>query len=312
MKRRFVFNPSAGRAVSSRKLQKLKDFFAQVTGSFDYIIPQGRAGTISETRKALHEGIDQIVAVGGDGTLNAVVNGFFENGALIRPEACLAIAPVGTGSDYFRSIKGELKKSAWPDIVLKPQVKAVDVGVLRMDCGGAAGKSEPRYFINATSFGMSAEIVQEKERSFPLWLPRSMAYLVPTLKKGLCPKSVRATLRIDGNSTDVEIMAMFVSKGRYAGGGMRFAAGASLDDGFFEVTVFGKLSVMDVLMNLGSLYSGDFSKVPGVSKYKASRVDIECVKPVAVEYDGEPEGVTPADVCLLPKALNVCFPSNSL
>jgi len=92
MKRVFVVNPKAGRGISPRRLQRLETFFLRRGGSFDAVLTSSRQDVVTRTRELLRRGADQIVAVGGDGTLNAVANGFFEQGRLVRPDASLAAA----------------------------------------------------------------------------------------------------------------------------------------------------------------------------------------------------------------------------
>ena len=92
----FVINPKAGRGMDERGVAKLEAYFRRRGSSFHAILSQSRRDdVINRTRKALRQGAEQIVAVGGDGTVNAVANGFFENGELVRPDACLAIAQSG-------------------------------------------------------------------------------------------------------------------------------------------------------------------------------------------------------------------------
>ena len=100
--------------------------------------------------------MEQIVAVGGDGTVNAVANGFFEKDELVHPAACLAVAKAGSGSDYFRGLT-KTKRHDWREIVLNPSVRRVDAALMQI-----AGRPEPLYFVNMATFGMSAEVCRQK------------------------------------------------------------------------------------------------------------------------------------------------------
>ena len=112
MKRFFVINPNAGAGMSPRAIERLEHYFRHRANSFDAVVSQSRDDVIHRTRQALRQGMEQIVAVGGDGTVNAVANGFFEKDELVHPAACLAVAKAGSGSDYFRGLT-KTKRHDW-------------------------------------------------------------------------------------------------------------------------------------------------------------------------------------------------------
>ncbi len=97
-------NARAGYGLGAGALAELKEFFARTAGAFDWSVAGSRDEAIRATRESLRQGVDQVVAVGGDGTVNAVANGFFDHGQPIRPQSSLAIGNTGTGSDYFKTV----------------------------------------------------------------------------------------------------------------------------------------------------------------------------------------------------------------
>ncbi len=303
MKRIFVVNPKAGRGIGPRQMQMLEDFFRQRGEPFDAAIASSRTDTVEQTRKSLRAGADQIVAVGGDGTLNAVANGFFEDGHPVRREATLAIARMGSGSDYFRGMCQEHAHD-WRDIVLKHTARPVDVVVVHRP---GDPRQEPLYLLNMLGVGMSAEVVRRKQR-LPTWLPRSLRYFVPTLPNLFYARVARIRLEADGQAFEDDAVAVFVAKGTFAGGGMRFGGGVSLDDGQLDVTVVRPMSPWTMLVKTPKLYSGNFAGDPAIEKLKASRLRVTAEPALPAEFDGEFHDGTPLEISVLPRAIQVCFP----
>ncbi len=95
MKRKFILNPHAGRGLNAKALAGLQEYFTRRTGAFDHAVASSRDAAIRATRESLRQGTEQIVAVGGDGTVNAVANGFFEDGKPIRPQSSLVVGNMG-------------------------------------------------------------------------------------------------------------------------------------------------------------------------------------------------------------------------
>jgi diacylglycerol kinase (ATP) len=303
MKRVFVVNPKAGSGIGPRRLQRLETFFRRRGGSFDVVLTSSREDVVARTRELLRAGAGQIVAVGGDGTLNAVANGFFDHGRPVRPDASLAVARMGSGSDYFRGL-ADNGKCDWREIVLNPVVRPVDVAVVRRLGDSLA---EPRYFLNLMGFGMSADVVRRKDR-LPPWLPRSLRYLLPTLPNLFRARVARFSIVADETSLDCDAVAVFVAKGTYAGGGMRFGGGVTLDDGHLDITMVRPMSPWSMLIKTPKLYSGNFANDPAIEKLRASRLRIESDPPLPAECDGELHGSTGVEITILPRAIQVCFP----
>ena len=304
MKRIFIVNPKAGGGIGSRKLDQLERYFDRQGAAFEAVLTASREDATQKTREALRGGADQIVAVGGDGTLNAVANGFFDQGRAIRPQAALAASRVGSGSDYFRGLVAGTRRD-WRQIVIHPDVRPADVVACRaLDDSNA----EPFHFLNLMGFGMSAEVVRRKQ-DLPTWLPRSLSYLLPTLPNLFRAKAARVRIEADGASIEADAVAVFAAKGTYAGGGMRFGGGVTLDDGRLDVTLVRPMSPWRMLLKTPKLYSGNFAGDPEIEKLVTSRLRIEAEPALPAECDGELHGATGVELTVLPRAIHVCFPS---
>jgi YegS/Rv2252/BmrU family lipid kinase len=303
MKRKFLINPASGGGLPESALAAIRAFFIRRTGEFDAVVGRSRAHVHAETFKALGEGYDQIVAVGGDGMVNAVVNGFFEKGRPIRPKASLAVACLGSGCDYFRTLIRGAHVKDWREIVLSPEIRPVDLG--RIDFVGRI--DAPTYFINMASVGMSAEVAMKKER-LPRWVPNFLSYLLPTLQQIGVYRPRRTKITADDTVLETEILAAFIAKGVYAGGGMRFGGGVALDDGWFDVTVFEKMRPIEMILKMGRLYTGGWHHIKGIRKLKARRIAVESDDAIPMEFEGETGHTTDFQVSIQEKAVRVCLP----
>ena len=306
MKRKFIINPYSGKAIGTAAIAGLERFFIAKTGSFDYAVAGSRDAAARMTRESLREGIDQIVAVGGDGTVNAVANGFFENGRPVRPQSSLAVANLGTGSDYFKSFTAGTTIRDWKELVLDHEVRPVDVGRIRYS---EANRCD-QLFVNMASAGMVAEVVRRKERGSRR-LPPKLRYLMPTVGSLFSYRPKQVQVEIDGECSDGELLAISICKGVYAGGGMRFGGEVTLFDGLFDVTLFKAMKLVEMLVKLRKLYTGSFQGEQAIQKLKARKVSIRAASAMPVEFDGELGGTTDVVLSVQPKLLRICLPKSS-
>jgi diacylglycerol kinase (ATP) len=262
------------------------------------------------TREALRGGAQRIVAVGGDGTINEVANGFFEAGVAIAPDASLAIVPFGTGGDFRKTIGLSTDPHDAARTIAANHRKKIDLG--KLELVGHDGTPLVRMFINIASFGVSGHLdrmINESSKK----LPGKLGYLISGTRATLSYKNQRVQLRFDGQDRiDVTAYNVAVANGRFFGGGMKIAPDAEIDDGMFDVTVVGDLSIARLLTGFArQVYSGAHLKTKGVSVRRAKVVEAEPVDPndhVEFDVDGEHLGRLPARFELVPSALWLVVP----
>ncbi len=303
MNRVFVINRHSGHGFGQKELSEMENYFKNTLGSFEYVMPENREEAVKITRELLKRGVDRIVAVGGDGTINAIVNGFFENGKIIREDAALIVTEAGSGCDYYKSVAKNSSAQGWMELVANSTPKPVDVGVIRYSDDARSD----RYFVNVASIGMIADVVRIKEERVSR-LPKKYRYIIPTIICLFSCKPHELEIETIEKSFSVEALTVSIAKGSYAGGGMRFGLDVSLDDGMFEVTIFEKTGSVSMALKLGKLYKGDYLHVPGIRKEKTSHIAFRSKKPVQCEFDGDVYGTTDLTMTVLPKAIKVCFP----
>jgi len=282
-----------------------------LTRAFPYDVVQtaGVGDATRLAREALQKGAERVVAIGGDGTINETVNGFFVDGKPIAPEASLGIIPFGTGGDFRRTLELPQEPADAAAVIAANHRKKVDVGKLELT--GHDGKPVLRMFINIASFGVSGHLdrmINEGGKKLG-----RIGYFTTGVRATLSYKNQRVTLKFDGtDSIDVTAYNVAVANGKFFGGGMKIAPDADIDDGKFDVTVVGDLSVMQLVTGFArQVYSGAHLKTKGVSVRRARVVEAEPVNPsdkVEFDVDGEHLGRLPARFELMPQALWLVVP----
>lgn len=284
--------------------------------------------TEERTRAALEHGFETVAAVGGDGTLSAAASGFFEQceglpeGSLpraVNPSASLALLPAGTGDDFARGLSGGRREplETWVarlvghcrrDAVSAETLKRVDVLLGSVD-GGA------RRFIclNAATLGIGAEVsarVAAQGRTVRR-LPGEARFALAALPRLAAWRARRVRVTVDGRVwEECGTNLLAVVNGTYAGGGMNFSPGATLDDGLLDVLAVCDISRPALLRELSRIHTGGHLHNPHVKLTRATHVRVETLDPadsLGVEADGDVRGHTPAEFRVMPAALNVVF-----
>lgn len=287
-------NPRAAGGRALKKLESFREGTPELADGELFVLSSLEA-LGSELESLLSRGYDEWVLVGGDGSNQRILcalDRFIRSG---RTLPALALLPMGTGSDYFRTL------SQGPNGAV-PAKALLETGAHRgVDYGRVAfgDSGEAACFLNMCSIGFSAEIARRKEQ-MPPWVPSSLIYVLPTLKAAFEYEPAQVELRFQGGEWAGTVWAVFVSKGQYAGGGMRFAQEVELDDGSFEVTWVGERSALSLLGKLPELYGPGLRAQSGVFKARSSWVEIRSPRKLLLELDGEVSGETPARIDLVP------------
>lgn len=281
-----------------------REKFSSAGISFDEYVTS-RAGEATEVvRSELIEGTANIIAVGGDGTMAEVVNGYFdERGNIIDSQSALGLLPSGTGSDFRRSLRmrtdSELIKA-----LLTSETRAVDVG--RAEFHDRQGKSVTRMFINVASFGLGGDtsaLVNEWRERLPHWIGGRARFAAAAIAALRRYKNVCLSLMIDGRAMEINSNLIVVANGRFAGGGMMLAPHAELDDGLLDVILTDGVTKFDIVRELPRIQRGAHLKNPKVTEIRAREISIEASQPLAIDLDGEMVGTTPARLTVLPSAV---------
>jgi len=301
-----VVNPSSADGRTARLWPALEQALRKQPAAameFFHTREPGHAGLL--TRAALERGFTRIISTGGDGTHYEVLNGFFEDGVAIAPEASLALLPQGTGSDLARTLRLPKGLEA-VSLCCTGAARRVDAGCIRLT--RPDGSPGTVYFLNTCHIGIGGEVaalVNGNSKRFG-GLP---SFLWGTLKALARYEDKLLRMVIDGEVREQPVKDLIIAKGRYDGGGMLIAPNATMDSGVFEVCIVGPVSLPQAVCNLHRLYRGTLHQRPDIVEYlRAKRIEISCAEALHVSPDGELPGFLPATIEVLPQALQLVTP----
>lgn len=301
-----VVNPVSGNGRTKKEWPQIREAIKASLNEFDFEFTGGTKDAIAITQKALRDGYQMIVSVGGDGTHNEVVNGFFDGNRRINPEAVLAVISRGTGSDLIRTLNIPKDTRLSAALLAGKDTKKIDVGHIIYQ--SHEGRREDRYFLNIASFGISGE-VDELLSGTTKALGGFASFLWASLLSIFRHRNKAVVLEIDGSIPfEASIVLVAVANGQYFGGGMWLAPMASMEDGIFDVIVVRDLTRWELFIQFGRIYRGTHTTHPKVDCLRGKRIIAKAEERILLDIDGEPIGLLPATFEILPKSLRVKVP----
>lgn len=289
----FVVNPAAGNGRSRRVWRALADEAARRAPGSRVALTRGRGEATALARTAAAQGWPLVVAVGGDGTLNEVVNGLARAEAGAGP--ALGAIVTGRGRDACRNFGLPTDPRAALARALAGSDTRVDLGVVRWADGRA------RYFLNAAGVGFDAVVAQ---RAASWRWHGTLPYLAAVLETLGTHRPVPATIETGGRRVWSGPLTMaVVANGACYGGGMRIAPSADPADGVLDLVVIGDVGRLELLNWLPSVYRGTHGRNPKVTMRRERAVAIQA--PLPVHADGEAAGQAPVTISVLPGALRL-------
>jgi YegS/Rv2252/BmrU family lipid kinase len=307
-----IVNPrSAGGSTGEAWASKASDVRAHF-GPYNVTFTKAAGDGIKLAKKAAESGRKFIIACGGDGTINEVANGILESGH----DAELGILPSGTGGDFRRSIGMPDESREAARALRNGKTQTIDVG--KVTYQNFNGKTESRYFLNVSSFGLAAAIIQRVKTSTSLdWLPVDLvrgpaSFALSTLQEVLGLDTTNVRIKIDERTErSLTTVNFCVANARYFGGGMKIAPRAKLTDGRFDIVNIGDMKSAKIILNVYTLYRGTHLTLPEVKATRAKRIEATPLDPknkVMIEVDGELPGMLPAVFEVVPSALRLRIP----
>ncbi|MCP5410743.1 MAG: hypothetical protein H6924_01085 [Alphaproteobacteria bacterium] len=309
-----VFNPASDGGRTGRHWRRIEDALGAIFPAIEAVPTHGPGEAAHLVRDALRDGHLDVIAVGGDGVINEALNGFFDRGAAVSPEAVFSF--VNTGGDVARGLGIEPGAVGAIAHLRRSHIRKVDVG--RVSCLSREGVPVTRYFLDEASFGLSASIARSLGQGrIARLLGRGFARRLGTFSQLLAWHECRVRLmapdvhgeQAGGFDEIAGIASVVVANGRHFGGGLNVAPEASVQDGLFDVAVMAGGSRRRILADLASIRRGTHLDNPAHRMLRTARLTaaptLDTDGPVAVETDGEAAGVLPATFEILPGAVNI-------
>ncbi|MEX0346325.1 MAG: diacylglycerol kinase family protein [Rhizobiaceae bacterium] len=309
MKICVILNPQAGAGRAGASWPQFSALLEEAVGEFELKRTSAPGDASHLARKAIFDGTELIIAVGGDGTTNEVANGFIDGNGQISTSCALAIVPCGTGSDFCRTLGVDSDPAKAISGLSARSERSIDVGVAHFQSSGRMLVS--RLFLNIASFGLSGVISRNMYLAGrSQLLPIKLRYLVETFR-GLSsyhPANIR--LAVDEAVFEGEVTLVAIANGQYFGGGMMVAPNASPQDGLFDVIVLRAITKSRLARKIALVYRGAHLSLPEIAVFRGSRIVAEAdnrtsQNPVYLELDGENPGTLNCEIVVRPKALRL-------
>jgi diacylglycerol kinase (ATP) len=307
-----IVNPkSAAGSTESRWAEVASDLRSHF-GAFQVAFTKKAGDGMALALRGAAQGRKFIIACGGDGTINEVANGILQSGADIE----LGVLPSGTGGDFRRTLGLSTEPRAAAKGLRTGETRLIDVG--KVSFVNHAGAPDSRYFLNVSSFGLSASIIERVKTKTRLdWLPLDAvrgkaSFALSTLQEVLDLNSTTVKIKIDGKKeTALKTINFCVCNSRFFGGGMKIAPEAKINDGFFDIVNIGDIKTAKIILRGYTLYTGTHLELPEVKSTLARKIEVapfEKDQEIHIETDGELPGKLPATFEIVPNALKVRVP----
>ena len=300
----IIVNPNAGNGKGKKDWEKISILLNKKALSFDVKFTERKGHAIHFTIEGIAAGYRKIITVGGDGTLNEVVNGVFLSGVCPTTEISLALIPVGTGNDWGRMFGILLNYERDIDIIVENKQMLHDVGLISYYDGP---EKKERYFINIAGLGFESVVVKRTNQQKDLGHSGKLIYLYNLLMSLISYKNTRAEIIIDDEKIRANVFSLNVGNGRYCGGGMRQTPRAVPDDGLLDVTIINGMGKFEIIRNLKILYDGTILRHPKIEGYKCKNIKVRSDSVMYAEADGESLGQTPAEFNIIPAGIKIVY-----
>jgi diacylglycerol kinase (ATP) len=282
-----ILNPAAG---SVKDVEALVERIRNLPDA-EVCITAKAGAAMQSTRKALRKGCELVVAAGGDGTLNEVVNGLREDASTV----VLGLIPLGTGNDFARTLELPTQVDEAIALLLAGHTRAIDLVRVTSD--------EVRYFVNVSAGGFSGlvdeKLTPEMKKTWgPLAYLRGAAAALPDLR------AYRTTVSLDNaESLTLSLYNVVIANGRYVGGGTQIAPKASIDDGLLDIILVQERSPAELALLAARVALGDHLSSDAIVFRRAAMVTVNSRPGMWFNVDGELVGNEPAKFEVLPRAL---------
>lgn len=286
----FIVNPTAGKGKAKALVPLIERECREKKIDYEIKYTSAPGDGTSIGAWGAKKGFERIIAVGGDGTVNEVLNG------IVGTNSTLGVIPGGSGNDFIRSINKhkEMEEIIYDNIY--GNIAKCDIGL----CNG-------KYFINVASSGFDAQVVIETINAKKIF-SGSLAYIAALIKTIFMYRGSRISVKIDEAEFDENTLLVAVANGRYYGGGMLPAPEAKIDDGYFHICHIKQPGKIKMLALFPKFIKGKHESIKEVSMFKGKNIKIESKGELPVNVDGETFYSRQVDFKIIPDGVSIIVP----
>lgn len=286
---RLIYNPTSGREEMKKRLPDVLQRLERGGLETSTHATIGEGDATLAAADAVQRGFDLIIAAGGDGTLNEVINGMAEKPN--RPP--LGIMPLGTTNDFARALAIPKKWEAACDIIIKQFTRTIDVG-----------KMNHKYFINIAGGGSMTELTYEVPSKLKTMLGQ-LAYYMKGLEKLPRLRPIEVYIKSPQMDMHEEVMLFLLANSNSVAGFEKLAPDASLNDGLLDVIILKKCNLADFVRIASAALRGDHLNDPHIIHFQTNQLQVTSPDYVQINLDGEFGGTLPSVFSLLPSHIDI-------
>jgi diacylglycerol kinase (ATP) len=294
-----LVNPASANGATGKRWPELAHRASMLGLTGETLFSERPGHLIELAHGAVESGATLVIAAGGDGTLNEVVNG------IAGRDVELATIPLGTGMDFGRTYGIPKKFDDAVRVALDGTARTIDAGRVRYRTWD--GDEAERWFANVGSVGMSGAVAQRANGMSKAFGGKATFFYALT-RVFLAWENTDVTVKLDVGERRGRMHDIVVANGVWHGGGMKLAPDASPDDGLFDVVLIGDIGKVDFLTTAPKIYKGRHVAHAKVEVVRSKRVEVDAEERLPIEVEGEQVGTTPAVFEIVPGALHLRVP----
>jgi YegS/Rv2252/BmrU family lipid kinase len=302
----IILNPVSGGGRARRRWPQLASALTRHGIAHESAVTSHAGHAVQLAQQAIVRGHRRLLALGGDGSFNELINGLFSQALVPLDKLLAGVAPLGTGNDWAHAMEVPNDPELLAAAMARGKERRVDLGVAEVSAA-AGGKPGRFAFHNNAGAGINAEAL----RLTPRGGPRAPAYLVGLARALMRYKAPQFEVAVDGRLRAGRYLIVLAAIGNSYGAGMRLAPGAQIDDGLFDLVLVEAMPISAVLRRLPMLFNGRLQADPAVQMVRCRSVTIRTTPACGIEADGQDIGTAPVTLTMQPGMLNVldCRPS---
>jgi YegS/Rv2252/BmrU family lipid kinase len=302
-----IVNPASGGGKTAQRWQQLSGTLAAAGLNFETKLTTRPLEATEMARQGVREGRRIVAGAGGDGTLNEVVNGFFENGEPATTDTALALIPLGTGGDFRRTFDLPLTPIGIAGMLTRGETRTIDAGVARYR--NHQGAEETRAFANIADAGVGGEVVDRVNRSSKR-LGGDLTFMLASITSLLAWRNKPMTAVVDGERRELKAQQIVAANCQFYGSGMQVAPMADPTDGMLDFLLIGDVTAFENVRGLSKIKAGKHLDEPNPKweVMRGRRAEVSSPERVRLDLDGEQPGFLPATFEVAPAALKLLVP----
>ncbi len=266
---------------------------------FETVFTEHEGHGIELTTQAIAKGYRNIIAVGGDGTYNEVVNGILNQKEVLPTNITLSMIALGTGNDWVKTMHIPTNIDDAINVIKNGKTYIQDIGLATYYQGT---QKKQRYFLNVAGTGFDAYVAQRLEGGKRFG---KLTYFIELFLGLINFKTIPIRVKTKAKEAKAKVFTVAVGICQYFGSGMKIAPNAVPNDGLFDITLIKDISKVGVIKQLKNLYDGSFVKHPQVETFRTTNISIQSSQDIYLQLDGELLGHGPIEFEIVPQSLKV-------